>query len=356
MLKSIVATFTDPCAYQDAVRSAQVEVLVTARGDFCSELTRVDLHKLSLQSGRETLPRVGRGAIDAQRTAMYFLMGEQAAGVHSGVDLFPGEIVVNAAGSTYHHVTPAGCHWADVSLCPEDLAAGGSAIAGRELILPNSPEILRPRPALMSRLMNLHEAAGGLAKTAPELLAQPEVARAVEQALTHAIVACLTDEEVNQRYTVNSYHRTLLARFEELLAESGNAPLHLGEICTAIGAPERTLRACCQQHLGMGPIRYLWLRRMYLARRALLNADVASTTVTSIATDQGFWELGKFSVAYRSLFSESPSATLRRRGGDRPTLKDLPFALPSAVSAYSQLPRHPGSVLPVRSAVLVRLR
>ena len=29
MLKGIVATFTDPCAYQDAVRSARVEVLVT---------------------------------------------------------------------------------------------------------------------------------------------------------------------------------------------------------------------------------------------------------------------------------------------------------------------------------------
>jgi hypothetical protein len=75
---------TDPCAYQEAVRSAQVEVLVTAQGDFHSELTRIDLHNLSMQSGRETLPRVGRS---------------------------PGEIVINAAGSTYHHVTSSLCHW-----------------------------------------------------------------------------------------------------------------------------------------------------------------------------------------------------------------------------------------------------
>jgi transcriptional regulator GlxA family with amidase domain len=125
----------------------------------------------------------------------------------------------------------------------------------------------------------------------------------------------------------------VLGLFEELLAERGNAPLHLGEICMAIGAPERTLRACCQQHLGMGPIRYLWLRRMHLARQALLKADATSTTVTSIATEQGFWELGKFAVAYRSLFGEPPSATLRRQPGDRPILQDSPFALPSAVSA-----------------------
>ncbi len=169
MLKSSVATFTDPCAYQDAVRSAHVEVLVTARGDFRADLTRIELAKLSLQSGEETLPRVGRGGINARRNAIYFLVGTgQSSGVHSGVELSPGEIVVNAAGSTYHHMTSANCRWGDVSLSSEDLAAAGSALAGRDLIRSDSPQILRPRPAVMSRLIHLHGAAESLAKTAPD--------------------------------------------------------------------------------------------------------------------------------------------------------------------------------------------
>jgi AraC-like DNA-binding protein len=112
-------------------------------------------------------------------------------------------------------------------------------------------------------------------------------------------------------------HDKILAKFEEYLEANPNTPLYLAEICAAIGAAERTLRVACEEHLGMGPIRYLALRRMHLVRRALLQADDPSSTVTRIATDHGFWELGRFSVAYRVLFGEVPSVTLHRRPDDR---------------------------------------
>jgi AraC-like DNA-binding protein len=51
---------------------------------------------------------------------------------------------------------------------------------------------------------------------------------------------------------------------------------------------------------------------MHLVRWALRSAYAEKTTVTEIATDYGFWELGRFAVAYRSLFGEAPSAALRR--------------------------------------------
>lgn len=84
------------------------------------------------------------------------------------------------------------------------------------------------------------------------------------------------------------------------------------ELCAAVGATYWTLRDCCVEYLGMSPKRYLWMRRMNLARRALQGADAENTTVTEVATNYGFWELGRFSVAYRSQFGESPSAALHR--------------------------------------------
>jgi AraC-like DNA-binding protein len=101
-------------------------------------------------------------------------------------------------------------------------------------------------------------------------------------------------------------------RFEQLIAANQDKPLSLRSIYAAIGVPERTLRLYCQEHLGISPYRYLWLRQMHLARRALALADPTVTTVTAIANDHGFAELGRFSVAYRQLFGEPPSATLRQ--------------------------------------------
>ena len=80
----------------------------------------------------------------------------------------------------------------------------------------------------------------------------------------------------------------------------------------------------------MGPIRYLWLRRMYLARRALIQAVLGTVSVTAVATEYGFWELGRFSIEYRALFGETPLVTLRRPPEDRHLRKDRSVGLRSA--------------------------
>lgn len=78
------------------------------------------------------------------------------------------------------------------------------------------------------------------------------------------------------------------------------------------GVSERTLRDCCHEYLAMSSIRYAWLWRMRLVRKALTLANPTSSNVTRIANHFGFSELGRFSVNYCALFGESPSVTLRR--------------------------------------------
>jgi AraC-like DNA-binding protein len=235
----------------------------------------------------------------------------------SGKEVSAADLVVYRSGSINHQQTEGPTSWATMSLAPQDLAAAGQAIAGCEVIAPSDTVVVRPPAAAMARLMMLHEAAGRLAKIAPNTLAHPEVARALEQDLVHAMVACLTERLPSEAKSCGGHHQKVIARFEDFLAAKQYEPLYLAEICSAIAVSERTLRTCCHEHLGMGPVRYLWLRRMHLARRALLCADPAARTVTEIATGHGFWELGRFSVEYRALFGELPSASLRRPADDK---------------------------------------
>jgi AraC family ethanolamine operon transcriptional activator len=51
--------------------------------------------------------------------------------------------------------------------------------------------------------------------------------------------------------------------------------------------------------------------RLFGARRALCQIDATRKTVTTIACEFGFFELGRFSRAYKAAFGESPSQTIK---------------------------------------------
>ena len=78
--------------------------------------------------------------------------------------------------------------------------------------------------------------------------------------------------------------------------------MYIPDLCAIVGVPERTVRLCCYESLGMGPKRYLLLRRMNLAWQALRKADMAVTTVTDVAANFRFWNFGRFSVEYKVLY------------------------------------------------------
>lgn len=188
----------------------------------------------------------------------------------------------------------------------------GAAIAGCDLTPARDMLLAAAPPAAMARLQRLHAAAGQLAEEAPEIIADPEAACGLEQALIQAMVGCLGPGEVGEDRAARRQHELIMRRFRRVLEENPYESLYLPEIGTSVGVSDRTLRVCCQEHLGVGPKRYLLLRRMHLARRALRETAPSAATVTEIAGQFGFWNFGRFAGAYQSLFGEMPSTTLHR--------------------------------------------
>ena len=185
-----------------------------------------------------------------------------------------------------------------------------ATVAGRDLMPQRDEEIVTPRAAAMARLQRLHAAAEHLTEHEPEIIAHGEAARGLEEALIEAMVDCIVTPDRHEDTAACRRHTAIIQRFHAAIEASDEKAVYLPELCSRIGVAGRTLRLCCQEHLGMGPKRFLLLRRMHLARRALHEAG-PNVTVTDVATEFGFWELGRFAVEYKALFGEGPSETLR---------------------------------------------
>jgi AraC-like DNA-binding protein len=309
-----------------------LEVFPSARGEFRSQLTLIELNRLWMQRGEERLSSIASHVGLSDRVAITFLVSDDEHPYqHDGVDVSPSEIVLDYADVARRRTF--GPHrWAAMSLPHADLALAARVLADRELFAPSTWGILRPPPAHMARLQILHAKAVRLALGAPDRLTHPETVRSLEQSLIRTMVHCLDGSPV-RRSAGAARHTAIVTKLEKFLKANHDRPLYLAEICAATGVSERMLEVSCKEHIGISPFRYLWLRRMHLARRALLRADPATTTVTAVSTDHGFWELGRFSVQYAKLFGESPSATLRKPPDEQRTVQNRPFDLPNTVFA-----------------------
>ena len=87
--------------------------------------------------------------------------------------------------------------------------------------------------------------------------------------------------------------------------------VYVEDLARAAQVHTRTLLRAFHRVVGMGPIRYLKLRQLNAIRRQLLANAGPDTTVTGIMFAAGASDLGRVSAAYKALFGELPSKTLR---------------------------------------------
>src|SRR5262245_9800848 len=303
--------FTDPDDYCANLPDVGIDLVRIGGGSFRARVTWYGMRQLRLVGIEESMARIAFLSLAPNRVFVSFSSSGDPSPIWNGMELLPGEIVLHGCGERFHQRTRGKSGWALISLPGADLTAYGHSLVGVRMPPPSTARILRPPRHVMAVLRRLHGQACRLARLKPELAAHPEVARAFEQDLVHALVNCLAAREARSASAIGQRRAEIMTRFEQTLAAHDEGLMTLPQICSSVGVPERTLRACCTGFLGMGPVSYHRLRRLNLVRAALLCADPSLTRVATAARRYGFLELGRFAAAYKAAFGETPSATLR---------------------------------------------
>lgn len=306
-----VRAFNDPDHYRAALFGGGKLYHVLGRGSFDAQMTDVEVGHVKVQHGRESLPRLATTSIPANKTAIVLWDPNGRLPVVRGMQPRPGELLCAKSGMQSHHRTTGAHEFTALLLDSAMLADAARHLTGRDLAVAGW-KLLRPPEPQTTRLRSLARSAFVIGDTAPEILLTPASAKALESALLQTIIGCLQHPHGREGNAKQAQHAVAAKKLQEAIEANLDSPLHLLDLCRISGLPARTLRNVFQEQMGVSPMRFLALRRLHMARQSLLQADPRSTTVTEIATQYGIWEFGRFSVAYRTLFGELPSATLRR--------------------------------------------
>lgn len=89
--------------------------------------------------------------------------------------------------------------------------------------------------------------------------------------------------------------------------------VRLADLSAAAGVSERTLRRNFPRFVGCAPLAYLRQLRLTEVRNELSRGEDA---ISHVAARHGFTHFGRFAIAYRGCFGETPSATSRRTRRD----------------------------------------
>jgi transcriptional regulator GlxA family with amidase domain len=112
----------------------------------------------------------------------------------------------------------------------------------------------------------------------------------------------------------NSSRKEIVERAEQLLRDRATEALPIAHLSLLVGVSERGLRNAFNAVRGMSPKRSVIHGRLNEVHRALRDPRGTGVTVTDIATQHGFFELGRFAGRYKAVFGETPSQTLRDHG------------------------------------------
>lgn len=148
------------------------------------------------------------------------------------------------------------------------------------------------------------------------LLSSPKAMANLRRTMLAIFLDCLAERLSDCNDKTGDLDEQQVRLIEMWMEANLGDPIGLEEMAAALNVSVGAVNSAFRRLRRCTPMQALSRLRLEAARRLLLQ-PAPDATVTTTAIDCGCFHLGRFSVRYRALFGESPSATLARSRGGR---------------------------------------
>ena len=149
-------------------------------------------------------------------------------------------------------------------------------------------------------------------KSAPDLVRNPATLESIKLELLDHMIMLAASLPPSTSLASEPARTRGLHKAIEYLRHAPDVHVSISDLCRVSGISERSLQYAFRDAYGMTPNETMLHRRLHFVRQALLLSEPQDTSVTEVASNFGFSELGRFANRYRKLFGELPSQTLAR--------------------------------------------
>ena len=293
-----------------AVHGSHVDVMQLGRGRLRGSLSHLGIGDFSLSIGAFNVGMRTRRIASDDRLIVGMLLKAEQRVTHWSFDMQPNDVLVIPPLVEHDGIFQGASAYAAMRVGLDEVTAlfGGEARLG-------DPEFWRSKshyrsdPALgaiasrrLSQIaMQLRDYSEGFTAATAEFWK-----RSIAECIAANVTFSLPPDDNGWLPSA----RRLVRKVEDYLNEAGERPVHVSEICESMHVARRTLYRAFHEVFGMGPVSFLRQKRLCTIHSILRDSIPGTTTVATVAMQQGFYELGRFSQYYRATFGEYPSQTL----------------------------------------------
>jgi AraC-like DNA-binding protein len=298
-------------ALRDALQDAPIEIVQLEHGKMSGTMTHMSVGSLGISTGNFTRSVRARGVQSKRRWMIGMVLDAPASIQH--VNVIPGDHLIIAPDHEIYTHYPTANRYVATFITPSELFAfldSQQLGAADAATWQRSSSMLETDPAIAAaNAMEYRMLLTAIRTLGPTMSA--EAADFYKRNVMELATAPFLNGVHYRGPKLMTTAATLVREIDRFLMNAGSRPIHISELCEKFNVGRRRLHRAFIDVLGIPPITFLRRKRLGDVHTALLMAGPAAS-VRQIAIEHGFVELGRFAAAYRRMFGELPSETLRR--------------------------------------------